>query len=86
MKWWINSSKSVVMMVPFVILMTSVRILITPLMLDRIQAAQCPADSYGFTLSERTAYANCNKVLTNSRGISYLANQTFPDGNRLQRA
>ena len=72
-------------MIPFVVLMTSIRILITPLTVDiEYQLPNVPADPYGFTFSERTTYAKLAvRYLTNSQGISFLADQTFPDGQPL---
>ncbi len=86
MKWMIRICQVLlVIMVPFVVLMTSVRILLTPLTVDiEYKLPNVPADSYGFTLSERTAFAKLAVgYLTNSRGISFLADQTFPNGDPL---
>jgi len=86
MKWLIKVCQVLlVIMVPFVVLMTSVRILLTPLTVDiEYKLPNVPADSYGFTLSERTTYAKLAvKYLTNSQGISFVANQTFPNGQPL---
>ena len=82
MKWFIRICQILlVILVPFVLLMTSVRILLTPLTVDiEYKLPNVPADSYGFTLSERTVYAKLAvQFLTNNQGISFLSQQTFPD-------
>jgi len=86
MKWLIRLCQVLLaILVPFVVLMTSVRILLTPLTVDiEYKLPSVPADSYGFTLSERTADAKLAlQYLINSQGISFLADQTFPNGQPL---
>jgi integral membrane protein (TIGR01906 family) len=86
MKWLVRIFQSLlVLIVPFVILMTSVRIMLTSLTIDvEYRLPNVPVDSYGFTQSQRTTYAKLAvKYLTNSQGISFLADQTFPEGESL---
>ena len=86
MKWLIRVCQVLlVIMVPFVVLMTSVRILLTPLTVDiEYKLPNIPTDSYGFTLSERTTYAkSALRYLTNSQGISFLGDQTFSNDQPL---
>jgi integral membrane protein (TIGR01906 family) len=74
-----------VILIPFVVLMTAVRILLTPLTIDiEYILPNVPADPYGFTWDQRETYAKSTlKFLTNSREIAYLADQTFEDGQSL---
>jgi len=86
MKWLIKISQVLlVIMVPFVVLMTSIRILLTPSTVDiEYRLPNVPADSYGFTFNQRTTYAKLAvQYLTNSQEISFLADQTFPNGQPL---
>jgi integral membrane protein (TIGR01906 family) len=86
MKWLIRVCQVLlVIMIPFVVLMTSVRILLTQMTVDiEYKLPNVTADSYGFKLSERTAYAKLAvQYLTNYQGISFLGDQTFPNGQPL---
>jgi integral membrane protein (TIGR01906 family) len=75
----------VTIIVPFLILMTVIRLLFNPMFVDlEYQAPGFPADSYGFTLQDRMQYAHVSiDYLLNSSGISFLADQKLADGSPL---
>lgn len=67
---------------PFVLLMISVRLLITPLYARiEYQLPGFPEDTYGFTLEDRLKWSEPSiDYLVNSEDISYLESLTFEDG------
>lgn len=71
--------------VPFFLIMTAVRLLITPLYARaEYQMPFFPPDSYGFTLKDRLKWSEISiNYLTNSASINYLADQKLPDGTPL---
>jgi integral membrane protein (TIGR01906 family) len=72
-------------MVPFVLLMLSIRILFTPLFMQlEYRMPGFPADTYGFTLDDRLHWSRVSlEYLLNDAGIEYLADQRLPDGTPL---
>jgi len=81
--WHIKTSKWLIsVLTPFVILMISVRLLITPFF---AQAAYnlpgFPEDPYGFTLQDRLRWSEPSiRYLVNNEAIDYLENLKFDDG------
>lgn len=74
-----------VLVVPFVILMTSVRIMIQPLYAQiEYRMPGFPDDPFGFSLTDRLRYSKTAiNYLLNNADITYLSSQTFPDGSPL---
>ena len=72
-------------LVPYFLLMFSIRIMTTPLFARfEYQLPNFPIDSYGFNQEERLEYAIYGiKYLTNTAGIEYLGDLTFEDGEPL---
>jgi integral membrane protein (TIGR01906 family) len=72
----------VTVLLPLVVLMVSVRLLITPLY-ARVEYRMpgFPEDPYGFTLEDRLKWsAPAIEYLVNSEGINYLGDLAFDDG------
>jgi integral membrane protein (TIGR01906 family) len=69
--------------IPFVLILTAMRIFfIPPLVRLEYNAPGFPADPYGFTTSERIHWANLSlEYLNNNEGIEFLGNLTFADGS-----
>ncbi len=69
-------------MIPFIILMLSVRILITPLFAQiEYRMPGFPEDPYGFSLEDRLRWARPSiSYLVNAEDITYLENLDFEDG------
>lgn len=67
---------------PLIILMVSIRILITPIFAQiEYRLPGFPEDPYGFSMEERLRWATPSiNYLVNSQDISYLENLTFEDG------
>ncbi len=70
---------------PLVILMLSIRIMISPLFPQvEYRMPGFPDDPFGFTLEDRLAWsAPSINYLVNNEGIDYLANLTFEDGSQI---
>lgn len=68
--------------IPFFLIMTAVRLLITPLYPQvEYRMPGFPPDTYGFTFEERMHWANISiNYLLNNQGIEYLSNQRLADG------
>jgi integral membrane protein (TIGR01906 family) len=75
----------ITLIVPFLLIMTSVRILLTPAFPQlEYRTPNFPADPYGFTLSDRLNWSRyAIDYLVNNAGISYLGDLKFPDGKPL---
>lgn len=76
------SSWLVSILTPFVILMISIRILISPLFAQiEYQLPGFPEDPYGFTFEDRLRWSEPSiKYLVNSEGIGYLESLRFENG------
>lgn len=76
------SSWLVSILTPFVILMISIRILISPLFAQiEYQLPGFPEDPYGFTLEDRLRWSEPSiNYLVNSEGIGYLESLRFENG------
>lgn len=72
----------VTIIVPFLLIMTSIRILLNPFFLDyEYNLPNFPADDFGFTTADRLYWGKISlNYLTNSAGIEYLADLKFVDG------
>ena len=72
----------ITLIVPFFLMMSSIRILFTPLYMQvEYRMPGFPADPYGFTLQDRLHWSRVSlEYLLNSSDISYLANQRLADG------
>jgi integral membrane protein (TIGR01906 family) len=70
---------------PFLLIMTSIRILATPLFPQiEYRTPYFPADPYGFSFEERLKWSAVSiEYLNNKADISFLANQHLPDGSPL---
>jgi integral membrane protein (TIGR01906 family) len=75
----------IMIIIPFLILMSVIRLLFNPIFVDlEYNAPGFPADSYGFTLQDRLHYSQVSiEYLLNSSDISFLANQQLADGSPL---
>lgn len=67
------------------ILMTSIRVLLTPLFLEwEYHKVSFPPDTYGFTTEDRLYYARyAVDFLINNEDVSYIGDLTFENGNSL---
>ncbi|MEA5079115.1 MAG: TIGR01906 family membrane protein [Anaerolineaceae bacterium] len=67
---------------PFVLMMTSIRLLLHPAFLDfEYNQANFPADEFGFTKTDRLHWGKLSlEYLVNDQGIDFLANLKFDDG------
>ena len=72
----------IVVAVPVALVLTAVRMLITPVFLQiEYNTPGFPADAYGFTKEERIYWANfAVSYLVNDADNSYLADLRFPEG------
>lgn len=64
-------------LIPFILIMTAIRILLTPLFLDvEYQRPGFPPDSYGFTTADRLKWGNISReYLLNNSDITFLSSQ-----------
>lgn len=72
----------VTIMIPFFLIMASIRILINPFFLDyEYNLPNFPADDYGFSTADRLYWGKISlDYLTNDAGIDYLADLKFANG------
>ncbi len=70
---------------PFLIVITSIRIVLTPLFLEvEYRLPGFPADDFGFNFQERMNWAKISlNYLVNNSGIEFLGNQKLPNGQPL---
>jgi integral membrane protein (TIGR01906 family) len=75
----------VIALVPVVLLLSATRFLLTPLFVNlEYRTPGFPEDSYGMTQAERLHYAPLAlDYLLNNEDVSFLGDQTFPDGTPL---
>jgi integral membrane protein (TIGR01906 family) len=81
--WYLKTSKWLIsVLTPFVILMISVRILITPLFAKiEYKLPGFPEDPYGFTMQDRLRWSEPSiRYLVNNEDIDYLEVLAFDDG------
>ncbi|MDF1518978.1 MAG: TIGR01906 family membrane protein [Brevefilum sp.] len=81
--WYLKTSKWLISgLTPFVILMISVRILITPLFAKiEYKLPGFPEDPYGFTMQDRLRWSEPSILyLVNNEDIDYLEALAFDDG------
>jgi integral membrane protein (TIGR01906 family) len=73
------------LMTPFLLLIIGVFLLMHPQFLEyEYHLADFPPDTYGFSVNDRLTYAKVAvEYLVNSADISFLGNETFPDGTPL---
>ncbi|MFW5709497.1 MAG: TIGR01906 family membrane protein [Chloroflexota bacterium] len=87
---WVGQLTSwlVMLMVPVLLVLLSVRLVMTPLFLElEYNRPGFPEDRYGMTQAERLMYApRVLNYLLNDAEISYLADMTFPDGRQMFNA
>ncbi len=74
----------VTLMVPVALVLTTVRVLISPVYIHiEYRTPGFPADPFGFTQQDRLNWANIARLyLLNDRGIDYLGDLRFPDGEQ----
>jgi integral membrane protein (TIGR01906 family) len=72
----------IVILVPFILIMTSVRLLLNPLFLEiEYRVPGFPPDPYGFTLQDRLQWSKVSiDFLLNNADLSYFNNQKFANG------
>lgn len=80
-----TAERLVVILVPLFLIMTSVRLLLTPLFLEiEYRMPGFPADEYGFNMDDRLYWSRLAvDYLLNDEEIAFLANLQFPDGRPL---
>jgi integral membrane protein (TIGR01906 family) len=78
----------ITLLTPFVLIMTSIRVLFAHWFLDlEYRAPGFPPDPYGFTLADRLHWGKLSMdYLFNSSGISFLADLKFADGTPIYNA
>jgi integral membrane protein (TIGR01906 family) len=74
-----------ILIIPFFILMSSIRILFNPSLLQvEYNVPNFPADPYGFNKEDRIKWANVSlDFLLNNQDLSYFDNLKLPDGSPL---
>jgi len=75
----------VTIVLPFVLIMASIRVLLNPFFLDyEYNSANFPADDFGFTTADRLKWGKPSlEYLVNNQGIDFLANLKFDDGTSI---
>jgi len=78
----------VAILVPVVLILTSVRLLLTPAFVHlEYRTPNFPSDPYGFTREDRLYWSQIAlDYLLNDEGISYLENLQFEDGSQVYNA
>ena len=78
----------VAILVPVVLILTSVRLLMTPAFVNlEYRTPNFPSDPYGFTQEDRLYWSQIAlDYLLNDEGISYLENLQFEDGSQVYNA
>ncbi len=77
--WWVS------LLVPIVLLLTSIRLLLTPGFINLFyRMPGFPADPYGFTLQDRLFWSRyAVDFLLNDQDIAYLGDLSFEDGSQV---
>jgi len=80
--WGTALSWVITLVVPLLLLLTSIRLLLTPIFVDlEYSLPGFPEDPYGMTFAERRQYAKLElEYLLNDADVSFLRQQTFADG------
>ena len=75
----------ITILLPLALTFLGLRLLLTHAFLEvEYRTPGFPADDYGFTLQDRLHWSKISiDYLLNNAGISFLGNQTFPDGSPL---
>jgi hypothetical protein len=75
----------ITIMVPFILIMTAIRLLINPLFLQlEYNLPNFPPDPYGFTTADRLKWGELSmNYLVNAEPDDYLATLQFEDGTAL---
>jgi integral membrane protein (TIGR01906 family) len=75
----------IAILVPFVLLMTAIRLLLTPVFVQvEYRMPGFPPDIYGFSLEDRLHWSRVSlEYLLNDAGIEYLGEQQLQDGSPL---
>ncbi len=83
--WGVAASWIATLIVPVALLFLGLRLMLTHVFLQvEYRMPGFPADTYGFTLHDRLQYAPLAlDYLLNNSDISFLGDQTFPDGSLL---
>lgn len=84
-KWLFIPATLVTLIIPLLLVLTSIRILINPVLLDfEYGLKNFPPDEYGFSTEDRLNWGKKSlNYLLNSEGIEYLANLRFEDGESI---
>jgi integral membrane protein (TIGR01906 family) len=81
---WLDGLQSwlVTLLVPIILVLTSIRLLLTPAFISyEYKTPNFPPDTYGFTKSDRLYWSQyALNYLLNQEGISYLGDLRFEDG------
>jgi len=75
----------VTIIIPFILIMTSIRVLLNPFFLDyEYNSANFPADEFGFTTQDRLNWGKTSLIyLVNDQGIDFLGDLKFADGSAI---
>lgn len=75
----------ITIVIPFFLMMTSIRILLNPFFLDyEYSTPNFPADEFGFSAQDRLHWGKISlNYLVNDKGIEYLGDLKFDDGSSL---
>jgi integral membrane protein (TIGR01906 family) len=75
----------ILVLTPFVILLTAVRLMMTPILLQmEYRMPGFPADPYGFTMQDRLRWSQLSMdYLLNNAGIEFFEPYRLPDGSPL---
>lgn len=78
----------VAILVPVILILTSVRLLITPAFVNlEYRTPNFPSDTYGFTQEDRLYWSQIAlDYLLNDEGIAFLENLQFEDGSQVYNA
>jgi integral membrane protein (TIGR01906 family) len=82
-KWARIPSALVTIAIPLLLIMSSIRILINPFLLDYVYSLpNFPPDEFGFSTTDRLNWGKLSvNYLTNQAGIEYLADLKFENGD-----
>jgi hypothetical protein len=82
--WKKISGWIITLLTPIVLVLTSVRIVLSPLFIEiEYRLPNFPEDPFGFTTEDRLMYADIDRrYLLNNADISFLGDLRFPEENR----
>jgi integral membrane protein (TIGR01906 family) len=84
-KWFLIPAILVTLLIPLLLVLTSIRLLVNPIFLDyEYGVKNFPPDEYGFSTEDRLNWGKISLAyLVNSEDISFLENLRFDDGESI---